>query len=695
MVFLLFSICPVAEVGSCANRKHVSAILNAKTGEGVRNGMGPISQDLACYFQKIVTGCTEVCRVPFQILKLSLFWHYSVMRQATVSPEERVLVISVYKTLVNPKSTVAELKQAKQKLHSLLQKMVGSCWSVPEHSDGVSQILVAISVEKDSQRIIELVRAIGTMYYYFGAPVEFIISTREMILTNLIHVNGHVRDTVKRVISNWRLQDFDALQGHVNDVTVDFVKKLVYLIKTHTPENMTTPIEIMAPSVYKSLLLAYEELVSGSAIENYVDQHPELQVYIHYEEFIPVTNRSSQLTLLWNKYNCTADTKYQTNKLVEQAYSRMQFFLEQAPFTSAEITHVRSQLAVESSQREQEQVVEYIVFRGMEKKINPQLLGPIVREIQSIINHTYRTEKMIPFTYALLSARTTWTEEKRPGTKNWNEWMNYISAVHQQIDEFHTSRLAEQVKIWADIEERLTSLHAKDTGFEVRDYLTPFKIAMIDCCSIAHHILDWIMQSYPAFTLKSPNKLAAICYGVVIEINQGRTPYSTSELTSFGDWKSPSSILESARTVKNMLSAVVSDPTLMQTLNSLVDTEEDDSINMQFDSPLGEVTPEFIRFYVILTSHTHMSSLEHSRLQRACDSESLSGSCVVESLLPYDKYVVAVLGIHFDIAPQSVIDNIIISTNATNPFLRFHFFITNTRIPSQQSIDAYVNSFAR
>ena len=178
MVFLLFSICPVAEVGSCANRKHVSAILNAKTGEGVRNGMGPISQDLACYFQKIVTGCTEVCRVPFQILKLSLFWHYSVMRQATVSPEERVLVISVYKTLVNPKSTVAELKQR------LIEKI--------SKTDDESLL-------EDIYSLIEVDEQVGTFYHLSDSQLVKIENAQQEIKEG----NFFTNEEVDKEIDEW------------------------------------------------------------------------------------------------------------------------------------------------------------------------------------------------------------------------------------------------------------------------------------------------------------------------------------------------------------------------------------------------------------------------------------------------------------------------------------------------------------
>ena len=60
MRILLFSICPEADAGSSANRSDVFVpFLGTKTARWVINGMGPISQDLAYYFKKIVTRCTE------------------------------------------------------------------------------------------------------------------------------------------------------------------------------------------------------------------------------------------------------------------------------------------------------------------------------------------------------------------------------------------------------------------------------------------------------------------------------------------------------------------------------------------------------------------------------------------------------------------------------------------------------------
>ena len=616
------------------------------------------------------------------------------MNTPTLTKAERANIAHLYDLIISHTTSIADLKQSKKSLHQILNKHFIDCWQVLEHKNGVAAVLKTAATETDVKRLVELIRVIGHMSYYFKAPLEFNREMKGLILHWLVHESGSVRDTAKRLIGSWRLHD-GLHQKDPAPLVIEFITELVVLIHKHTPADVLVPVEQRPPSVYKSLLLAYEEIVRGLTTENFVASKPDLQIIVLHEVFEPVYDRSTQIPLLWSVHQCEAATLSKSAKLAEEAAARLQFFLEQATFTTKEIINIRSRLTMADTPFDQELVIEHIVLLASEKQIIPHLLGPIVREIQLITNHTVRNQKGVSYTYTLVSARTAWTEDKRPIGINWNDWSQYLFSVHAAIDGFFNDFVSAETEKLAAMYKRIARYTSmSDEGSDHAEDILNLRAQMLDCCSIAHHILDWLLQEAPNFTTKTPEKLAAICYGVVHEKNQGVVPYTTKELAAFGLWKAAGSIRYSVLTVTMLLEEVIADPTLLMTIQAIdfmAETEEDDEA-IVVSSPLGTINDVYLRFYVVVSSSQSISIVDHARLRRACDAEAATGTCVVESTLPYSTYAVLLLGLHYDVPPQTIIDNIIIAANGTKPFLRFHFLMTNTHVPSQKEIDAYLKS---
>jgi len=624
------------------------------------------------------------------------------------SARERAEIQSLYETLTNENTDLATLKTAKIALHKNLAKTF-QLWRIKEHVTGTNALITATKTSTDPKRTVELIRTLSTMSYYFDAPEAFILATKDLILKLLTHPHGHVRDAAKRLIGNWRLCMGGVFEPPTNYPTL-LIKDLVSLIRTHTPADTSIPIEQMTPSIYKSLLLAYEEIACGMYIEEWITSNPQYHIDIPYEDTPLVADRAALLPILWRGAPCLPSTLEKSAMLSEKAYERLLRFLIQAGFSAGEVNDTRSRLAIATDNQGEIGVVEHIIKLATRNKIDPDTLAPIIREMQSYTNHKVRHARGVDFNYIILSAQTERIEQQIKGKVNWNEWYAHVVAVHEAIDEFSVEQSKSYRKQCEEFNERIKKIDSPDVAdylSDVDEDVAEHEVQLLDVCSVAHYVWSWLVQSYPTLPVKTPQKHAAICYSVVREINQGMTPYTTAHLGSFGGWKSPGSSLDSARTYVRMLLEVITEPSLF-ILNGTSEIANEDTVqgtglgNYQDDeafadtaimSPLGEVAPGYLRYFVVLPATKIISEEEHARLRRACESEASTNSCRIEKLTMQYDFAMLIIGINHDTNPQSVIDNIIITANQPTPFLRFHSLITNTHVPHPFEIEKYLRSF--
>lgn len=111
-------------------------------------------------------------------------------------------------------------------------------------------------------------------------------------------------------------------------------------------------------------------------------------------------------------------------------------------------------------------------------------------------------------------------------------------------------------------------------------------------------------------------------------------------------------------------------------------------------SPLGSVRDDFLRYAVVLSSPDTLTSSHKKRLEDAASETEKNGEGIVERIGCGDAHVLLLIGVSVDATPQSVIDDFIIAANGTEPFLRFHFLMTNMRVPNAKEIAEYLREIS-
>lgn len=111
-------------------------------------------------------------------------------------------------------------------------------------------------------------------------------------------------------------------------------------------------------------------------------------------------------------------------------------------------------------------------------------------------------------------------------------------------------------------------------------------------------------------------------------------------------------------------------------------------------SPLGEVRKGFFRYYIVLSTYKTFSESYKKRLADAISETESNEGFILESIEYADSHALLCVGISTNVAPQTPIDEILIATNGFDPFLRFHFFLTNTHKPDDKEIAEYLAGIA-
>ncbi len=107
-------------------------------------------------------------------------------------------------------------------------------------------------------------------------------------------------------------------------------------------------------------------------------------------------------------------------------------------------------------------------------------------------------------------------------------------------------------------------------------------------------------------------------------------------------------------------------------------------------SPLGEVQEGFLRYYIVFSTYKTLSESYKKRLANAVTEAESGGGLILESIEYKDSHALLCVGISIDVAPQTPTDEILIAANGFDPFLRFHFFMTNTHKPDDKEIAEYL-----
>ena len=103
-----------------------------------------------------------------------------------------------------------------------------------------------------------------------------------------------------------------------------------------------------------------------------------------------------------------------------------------------------------------------------------------------------------------------------------------------------------------------------------------------------------------------------------------------------------------------------------------------------------------LRYFVVLSWEKggKLDDVCRKRLENSAKETAESdGMAEIEKIEYGDGYVLLTVLVSFEKAVGNFIDELIIFTNKTDPFLRFHYLVTNTTKPSKNEVKEYLVSF--
>jgi hypothetical protein len=609
--------------------------------------------------------------------------------------------------------TLTEAKEAKRQIDSMCR----TCRTRPQCIRGclgfVDRIIIAFSQTQDPNRKSLLLRSLSIVTLHFNAPEEQIQSTGNLIMAGIVDPSGTVREAARNLAGNWRLHDFyiDKQNWEPTSATIKVLTQIKRLCVEHQPEDPVY-LDTAVPSVYKSLILLYEDLTGGLYMEQWLLKHPEYVVEIPlrtYEDEAWLTNniidRSVVLKNLWSKGEITKTARQALENMESLAKIRFETTMKRLGFTEVEISLLHEQNIHARSDSELGRLCEDVVIDCLNRGHAMTTISTVIRDLQGMTNHTIRTKPHL-YTDFILSAASEREAARQKKPDDLSSFIIHNNDVHRAIQRFHDDS-ATASRQWRDeLINRLMSLPKPDENWikELQKEDWGSSLIMKESCSIAHHAWDWYAQLNPWFTPKTPERHAAITYQMIREMNfsdrQIDVPYSAKQITEFGGWKSQGSAQYPAYSMRNDIIEEIKDIDLFYLLESNPEklaiptphfTDLEDEIFA--DSPLGEVAPGLSRYIVVLSWPSKELSLEQrlSLTQAVSDSER-RGHCILKNITFSEDHVTLDIGIPYEFATQTVVEEIIITTNGLQPFLRFHFLITNTHVPTKKEIQSYLQS---
>lgn len=625
---------------------------------------------------------------------------------------------TAFSALLN--GSLPEARAAKKELDRMYRACRAHPRCLKQHVDAIERSIVAIPRTTDPKRVAVLLSSLNNMVFFFDAPAARVDAVGEAILTNIVHERGDVRDAARRLAGTWRLHA-PMYRGTgafaPSPSLLRMLERVRDLLKMHRPTDTDVYLDTLSPSVFKSLGLLWETITRGVAMDEWIMRHPEFQSLVPLrtyedEEWLddhPV-DRREVLFHLWNTGAPTVKTEKIFHDLEMLACDRFCTTLAWFGFTDTEQARQLDGVKHARTDETQMRLVAQLVKLCLHKGHRFETLGAVARELQAVINHTVRRD---PHLYSdfLLSAATEREMADKREPRDFSDFLLRTLAVHRAIDTFVTTFLQERECELNEFLKRLASLPVRKNAEKaepdgvadtLRAHHARTVAEMDECRSIAHHVWDWYAQVAPWHTPKTPEKYAALAYLVVRDINREHrqiyTPYDHRDLAAFGGWKGESSVHGAGYTIINEIWERIIDKDLLFLLETHPETEDDDDMEGDglweegafVESPVGTVRPGFPRYYVVVSTEQELSGAFRQRLETAVRTIEKEGTCVLEHIEYGDQYALVSIGVSLDTVLQSVVDDVILSANGLEPFLRFHFLATNTHKPNHNEILKYL-----
>lgn len=468
------------------------------------------------------------------------------------------------------KGTSAEIKKAKIIFKKNTKNLFGKRFTS-------KQWFLLLSIIEKSKEINEnnkanFISSLKDIVFYIPKKESHFMV--DFIIDNILSENGNVRQATINFFDWWRITETGSFRSkekeELSKNLYNLFLKIKDLIKEHQPENVVisdnfsddpTYLNELNPSVYKSLLLFWEKGTGDPYMQEILVKYPELQIIIpkrNYDDESWLTENEidpeEEALNLWNKQ--IVDMEIFSALSILEAMAKDRFIKElnklnfDKDFSKGLIKNMKDHFTFlgEDVDSFQEMVTEYISMG-----IKPEETDFLVRAFLSFANHRIiENDNKEPMSPILVSVAVAKSEMERKEPKDMKNFILHVRDTHLSIDTFceqftrkETDRKRDYLNSLKNSnlnskQEKEFLCHAKEA---LEKNTKETEKALMQCCSIAHHIFDWYVQVESWGVLnKSPEKLTALAYFSVRKFNFDNDccyaeVYNNNDLSEFGGWK--------------------------------------------------------------------------------------------------------------------------------------------------------------
>ncbi|MDO8512646.1 MAG: hypothetical protein Q7S57_05195 [bacterium] len=445
---------------------------------------------------------------------------------------------------------------------------------------------------KDPLHISAVIAGLGI--FYLSLLDDYFLEICSFTLKYLQHPDGRVREQTRKAASwlrimNRRREKISDLKPEIKELVKretkafdDLLKSLKELIYKYTPENRPTYIGDTGPSVYKTLVLFWYDMnpVAFEYDVNKESQNPLSDDYIprfgnsDYEEEVDPEEIRDNIWLDKKDGDPGQAVKW-LKKLEAIAIARFEKSSAHLGLNKTEIVEMMTIIRKEGQVASTKILERHLSRLSENGDIAWAKVNNFVRDIEAFGNHCIAENEHGFISFLLVEAVTERECSFSGKPENLVDFMELICLSHEMVDKFFDQH---EKKCGVDRNELLELIDKTRDGLKKEDKHIEELVASLDADeidrlygrSIAHHMLDWFIQSDPkAFNrMQDPRKIVAYIAYAVREINSDilrlvRLHYANSDLTTFGGWAGSGSFNMVRYAILRPILEMVGDPSLL------------------------------------------------------------------------------------------------------------------------------------
>ncbi|MDO8575550.1 MAG: hypothetical protein Q7R78_02520 [bacterium] len=407
---------------------------------------------------------------------------------------------------------------------------------------------------------------------YFNELAEF-------TLKNMENVDGRIREAMRKTASWLRIRN----ENQFKKAYENFIDRLENLMKKHAPEIKPFYIGNISPSVYKSLVLFWHGMVHGTSRDY---EHREYLMDSSNENHIPFlgNNDSDEKEVDYDEVmeNIWADKKDGNKEdgakwlkcLDEMVTKRFSEELARLKFTKEESENIMTTLRV-YGQGAGPGILDDIIPKGKMRGSILDLMNAnnLVRGVEAFANHRIIKNSHGLVSHILVEALIEKEYSRSGKPDDIASFIKLIYQSHESVDTFMDwyEKKGKERFLW------IIKIHKKYSGSKEHDEEYIEKLEKEESerksnrffgRSVAHHALDWYIQSDPAGFNRTgdPRKVTAYILKMVQDYNYEMTKgkiymtYDNKDLSKFGGWKGTSNLGMTEYKITKPILEMVGDP---------------------------------------------------------------------------------------------------------------------------------------